>query len=327
MKKIAILLIILGITFIFTGGYLFYFSKEDKKDSIKLSFMDEVTLEDKKLVNDYLSRKYSTKFDIIKHVTTYCFNQDVEMDSYSIDKKCENGNIRNDIYMVSDGNDVTFYVKKVDYPYEIDIANSLKKYVSSSFYDNYISYNVANRLSEQIKPIFSVFEKVENIVIYEGLEIELPDYEMNNDKYSSYIIYPYMKQELNSITNINISIDEYLKAIRKLGQDSNINIHLSINDKLSSDNIKEIIKLIHDNNLNNFVYGVHANKIIIEYNNNLYLEYSYGNNIKILKTDDNLYDDKYIFAYPKSISFDYASSSDSIYYLDFFNLDKIDFVL
>ena len=327
MKKIAYLFIVVGLLLV-AYGYMSYNPKEEVKEKIKISLFSPVTKEENELVTNYLSRKYDEDFNVVEHTTTYCIKQNIENNNYSIDETCESNDIINDIYKVTNKEGITFYVKKNTISENIEIIDSLKDYLSSTFHDNYVTYKIINKITKNVESKFIEIGNIDTIEIFKGMGIELPLQKMNdNNETIYYIIYQNTNSNLGSLVNSNISIIDYVNLLTKEGISSTIGLHIKYKDDLTKENIQKIISTIRENNYVNLDYGIQSNDVLFEFNNNIYLEYIDGTTIRICKSDDNLFDESYELAYDKTISFDYSHLNKSIYYKDFINLDKNEIAL
>ena len=322
MKKIAYLFIVVGIV-LAVYGYISYKPNDETKEEFKISFFSSVTEEEKEVINNYLSRKYDEEFNVIEHTTTYCIKQNIEENKYYIDNTCKSNDIINDIYKVTDKEGITFFVKKNIISDNIELIDSLKDYLSSTFHDNYIMYKVINKFTKDVEKKFIEIGNVDTINVFKGMGIELPIQKKNNqNEILYYIIYQNTNSNLGNLVNSNISIIDYINLINKENISSIIGLHVKYEDDLTNENIQKIVSTIRNNNYVNLDYGIQSNDIIFEFSNNLYLEYIDGTTIKICKSDDDLFDESYELAYDKIISFDYSHLNNNIYYEDFINLDK-----
>ena len=320
MKKIAYLFIVVGIVL---AVYISYKPNDETKEEFKISFFSSVTEEEKEVINNYLSRKYDEEFYVIEHTTTYCIKQNIEENKYYIDNTCKSNDIINDIYKVTDKEGITFFVKKNIISDNIELIDSLKDYLSSTFHDNYIMYKVINKFTKDVEKKFIEIGNVDTINVFKGMGIELPIQKKNNqNEILYYIIYQNTNSNLGNLVNSNISIIDYINLINKENISSIIGLHVKYEDDLTNENIQKIVSTIRNNNYVNLDYGIQSNDIIFEFSNNLYLEYIDGTTIKICKSDDDLFDESYELAYDKIISFDYSHLNNNIYYEDFINLDK-----
>lgn len=323
MKKISFFVIIIGLVILGFGIYKSFDSpKEEIKEKNKELFLfQEVSQMEKEEITNYLKLKYNEKFKVLEHTVRFCIIQNNE--KYTIDYLCNNDDIIDNIYKVQDDNNIVFYVKKVTVKDSVKINDINLDTQSNGFYDNYILYNVVEKLNKELYDDFSIIPNCKNILLIQGLGLELPKYEKDNDKYIYYSIYDSLDGSLHNLVDKNISINEYINEIGKLNIDSNIELEVNISDELSLSNIKDYIKNIYDNEFINLNYGLFANKILFIFSNKKVIKYEQGSIIRIMKYENSL-DDLYKI-YDKDIVFDYSlENSDSIHYDKFMNLKKIE---
>ncbi len=104
-------------------------------------------------------------------------------------------------------------------------------------------------------------------------------------------------------------------------------IHVKYDYDLTEDNIQEIVKTIVENNYIKYDYSIICSELLFEFNNKIYIEYSFdGSLISFYKYDNNILDSNELI-YDKSIIVgNEADVFDGITYEDFMNLNKDEFV-
>ena len=324
MKKISFFIILIGLIILSFGIYKFFNSpkKEDKNENKELFLFQDVTQKEQEKVNDYLNLKYNENFKILEHTARFCIMQND--DGYTIDYFCDNDDIIDDIYKVEDNKNIIFYVKKVTVKDNVEINNANLDTQSNGFYDNYVLYNVIEKLNKELLNDFSLVLNCKSVSLIKGLGLELPKYEKNNDKYLYYSIYDSLDGRLYNLVDKNISVNEYIKEIGKLNIDSTIELEINIDDELSLSNVKEYIKNIYDNEYINLNYGLFANKILFIFLNKEVIKYEQGSIIEIMKYENDL--NNLYKIYDKDIVFDYSlENSNAIHYDKFMKLRNIVF--
>lgn len=315
MKKMALLSFVLGLILI-VSGFLMFEKKEEETITFTPSVHTEVSKEDEKLILDHLKIKYDEDFEVVEHTTNYCTYKENEL--YKIDYTCEKNEVINNIYEVKNSEGVTFYVRKVN------VSENSNDYMDNSTYDNYVTFNVSKKIEESLKPTFEIIGEVEELNVYCGMGIDLPDYKKVNDKYEYYVIYQNLDRDTQSIVNKGMEVSEYIASLNRLDYSNDVKIRVKINKDIDSDSFKEIVKIIKDNDFNNFDNGLEGETILFEFNNKIYIKYENGFTFKLLKYDKNILEDEENLVYDKKITIDYSDSSDdSIFYDDFMALEVI----
>lgn len=319
MKRIALFFLFVGSIFCIIGVYLFSNKKENVIVAFKPSVDSSVSKDEETNILNYLKSKYSDDFIVKNHKTNYC--SFISSNQLKEDYTCEKNEIMNDIYEIIDKNDVVFYVKKITSENEHD--KSVNNY---EYYDNYISYIIEKKVSSELREEFEEIGEISSLYIYDGIGIEEPLYKINNNQYVYYVLYFDLNRNDQIIVNKDISIEEYLSYINSSTSKKNIKIHIIINTNLENDNLKNIIKIIHDNKYLNLKYGLEAKTILFEFKNKYYINYEDGLSFEILKYSEDIFSDNEK-VYDKKIVMDYAlSKDDTIFYDDFMDLDlKLNF--
>ncbi len=323
MKKIGFLFVTIGIFLCFYGGYTLLNVKEEKKEVESFNYFSPPTDEEKKEILNYLRLKYNLEFEVLEHTTNYCL--DFNDDDYDVNLSCKNSDLTEDIYKVKDKDEMIFFVKKVKESESFDKSDISSSNQVSGFYDNYVTYKSINRYEKELEDVFKVLGNVTNINIYEGLGIERANYEIENDKYSYYVIYKDLGKNSQKLVDVDVPFINYINFVSNIGYPLEVSLHIKISDDLTSENIKDIIKTIVENK--DFItmkYGIISQEILFEYNDKYFIKYLEGNSIEILKYDDSIFENSERI-YDNIIVLDYSGVSEGkILYDKFISLDKVD---
>ncbi len=313
MNKKSKLFMSIGLCLVIIGIIFGDFDNKEEENTFALRIMDDVTNIEKEQINEYLNNKYNDSFTVLKHVTTYCYSKD---NTNYIDETCNNTDIINDIFLVKDKNDINFYVKEIN----VNVDNFSSAVIYNGFYDNYVIYLVKNKLEEELKGSLPNINNITGLSIIDGFGIDKPEYKMDKDKYIYYIIYNNLNYETYDILNKDISIEEYVNNIRYSSIYNNkLEINVNVNERLTKDNVQNIIKNIYENGLVSFKYGIEIKRANYIFNNNLMIICEDGYTFKIVDMDEDL-------MYGKTITIDFVSYSDNIInYEEFLKLDKSTF--
>lgn len=323
MKKIALTFSFLGLILCVFGAFLFY---NEKKTTTEEPFdplvHTSVSEEDKKVILDYLKLKYNDDFEVIEHTTDYCSFKNDD----SIDYTCEKKEIFNSIYKVKDKKGVPFYVKKVN-DSDKKATNKTREYHNDTMYDNYVTFNVIDKIEDSYNPLFENLGDIEDITLYHGIGVDYPEYKMENGKYKYYVMYSNLHMDSQNLVNKDMSIDDYLFHIESIGVSPIIKLHTKINKDINSSNFQDIIKMIKDDDFVNMDYGLETETILFEFSNNLYIKYDNGLSFELYRYKNSIIDGESFLAYDKKITLDFTDvSDDTIYYDDFINLEEVNLI-
>ncbi len=324
MRKVSIVLSFVGVCLIAFGIYSYTDSNNENKEEVSFNpeVHKDVTEEDKKNILNYLNVKYGEGFKVVEHTTKYCLSK--EDGNYVVDKTCEKKHIVNNIYKVQDSDDITFYVKNVTFPND----ENYEEYFNNSYYDNYVTFNVTKKVEESLTPLFKELGDVKEIEIYDGIGVEYPQFEKVNDDYKYYIMFSNLNKNSQDIVNKDMEITDYINRIYTLDYSNKVKLYVKYDLDINSQNFKEIVNNLKNGNFLNLNYGLEADSIILEFNNNIYLKYNQGFTFELLKYDKNLLEEDGTLVYDKKITLDFSDTEEgSIFFDDFMNLESIDLKL
>ena len=327
MKKVSILLILLGMVLCILGGYSYKDTKEKtkvipKEESNNSLVFIPLTDEEKTIITDYLSNKYGEDFKVLEHVSRFCII-DLES-SYEVDDVCKTDNIIDDIYKIENQDGLLFYVKKVTTKEGIEVSDAISKTHSRGFYDNYILFNVIENLNVELEESFKPLEKLKSVHLLLGLGVEKPRFYKENGKYVSYVIYDDLSNVMQNFVDKNMSVDDYIMNNHLYDTSNEVSLIVKVDDVLSEKNVKDYISIIHDNGFTNLKHGLRASSILFEFNNNIYIEYDDGLDFEIVKFEDDEFNDK-IRIFDKMITNDFTHVSDDVIFYDEF-MELVDIV-
>jgi len=317
-RILPIVFLVIGIISLGFGSFSMI-TKDDDTEKKKENKEEEnqnnelMTEEDKKEVEKFLNEKYDDNFEVVKLVTTFCLANS-ETNLY-LTSPCTDKTIRNKIYEVKDNNDIHFYVKSVKYDEnQISISEEDKASQSVGFYDTYVSYIMADKLSTELETEYKkIFGAELDVKIYEGIGIE-------NISYDN--AYQYLENE-NTKEDKNLSIENF--ALKYSGFDNDLGLHIIIDADLTKDNVQEMVKKLTESDLLNGRNFVDIDEIILQFKNgNRYIEYDYESFIDI-KVGENVYEAFNDELYDKTIVVGSGYSSNGITYDEFMALDKSSF--
>ena len=323
-KRVSIIFVVLGFILLSVGLYLNFNKKEEKVDEI-IKIMVPPTNAEKTEVNEYLKSRYGEDFNVIEHTTNFCVVQNSEKDTYEFDYKCENPQIIDDIYKVSDSNGITFYVKKVTIKDGVKLIESLEHSHSNEYYDNYISAISAHNYGNYISNNYEVLGPVSSVEIIDGFGLEKPIVEKVGDKYKSYYIYGELDSDYVETANKYMELSDYISFIRRITHNSYVDLKIKINKDIDASNCKDYVTVLKDNDLLSLPYGIMAESIVFEFNNGYYLKYTSEFKVNIYSKYDYLDKKENILAYPNTIVFYFMTGDNIIVYDDFIQLDSSSF--
>jgi hypothetical protein len=338
---IAVLLIIAGLCMCGYGTYEMFSSSlkiiNNQSDEVvpsnsssnvnNLRFFSTPTNEEKNEVTNYLANKYGGTFNVLEHTTRYCINPDTNPQGYIEDFYCKKQKIINDLYKVEDESKNTFYVKKVTVSDGTVVNDTISKFQSSGLYDSYVIYYKVREFLNTLIDRFSLLGNYSKLEVVSGIGVERPNYMKENNKYVFYSLYETLGNINFVKDDLNLSFEEYLNKIGTGDSGESIMIHVKYDYDLTEDNIQEIVKTIVENNYIKYDYSIICSELLFEFNNKIYIEYSFdGSLISFYKYDNNILDSNELI-YDKSIIVgNEADVFDGITYEDFMNLNKDEFV-
>ncbi len=265
-------------------------------------------------VRDYLNEKYQTDYSSsdISFVTSYCLKPGSTGFVYT--QPCNGECIMDYIYRVRRQN-IEFYVKEVRHSNsKIKLTKKAdKKTQSKGFYDNYLSAIMTDRLEKNLLTQFQgSFSSITSIEIYDGLGIDNPT--LSN-------LYQYLGKDFQSITDKNTSLDSFITYLPSIATD--IHVHIKVSEDISNDNFQSMVSQLVEMVQNSVVpSGTTLQQVLLEFDNQLYLDYSSG--VVRLEKGENIYL-SHSKVYPLDIVVSNHLSTGDISYQEFINLDKNNF--
>ncbi|MBR1385567.1 MAG: hypothetical protein IJ568_01915 [Bacilli bacterium] len=330
MKRKSIIFIIIGLLFIVGGSIYFSNNSNGEKSENKVipvnekvrKYFDDVSSLENDEILSYLKEKYNKDFEVLERVSTYCIQQ-VDTGSYqtsaNIDFDCKNDDIVDDIYKVKDDKDISFYVKRVTLKDGVSLLPELIDFQDSGFYDNYITYIIANKVDDKYKSSFNFLNNVKESYIYRGIGIDNSTYVLKNNKYESYSIYKNLGKYLQDLKDTDISVEDYLAEVDNI-YGNRIDYYIRVEEDITKDNFINIVKKISE--INDKV-DKNLHSVIIEFNNQKYIEYVVNFSIDLYKYDESIYSNLNERVYDHSILLNTSLYSEYGIYLDeFLSLDK-----
>lgn len=296
----AILLLMLGLVYLAFGCEFSFISQFFKRPDIRA-------------VRDYLNEKYHTDYSSsnISFVTSYCLKSGSTGFVYT--QPCNGRHITDYIYRVSNP-DFEFYVKEVRHSSsKIKLTNVDKKTQSEGFYDTYLSAIMKEKLEKKLlKQFKKTFPSITFIEMYDGLGIDNPT--ITN-------LYQYLSKDFQTLTDANISLESFVTYLPSIATD--IHIHIKIPEDISNDNFQSMVSQLVEMVQNSVVpSGINIQQVLLEFNNQLYLDYSSG--VVRLEKGDNIYFSN-SKVYPLDIVVSNSISQGDISYQDFMSLSKNSF--
>lgn len=311
MKRVVgALLLLFGISLLLLSNKNVLFNKEESKTEIieEKKEKNETKYQD---VENYLKDKYNETFEVIEVTKEYCLEKKEEKVVFS--RHCDSKKIKNTIYKAKEINsNIEFYVKKVSYDEtKVEITESIKDFETSGYYDNYISFIVAEKklqeISQNLKDKIGEFTDIE---VYEGLGIH--DISLSN-------AYQYLDNKLKDIVDKEISTESFIEKVN----DNIISISINKNESLTKENIQEEIKKINELSTIS-IDKLIIKDIIIEYKENRYIKYNNDLKtieVKVRKNKDSN-DSANDYLYNKVICMNDEYSKECIKYNEFTSLSK-----
>lgn len=306
-KKLGIILVSLSILFLMLGLVYLVFGRG-------LSFVPRLFRKpDISGVRDYLNEKYHMDCSAsdITFVTSYCLKPGSSGFVYT--QPCNGRRITDYIYRVS-YQDLEFYVKEVRHSNsEFKFTKIDKKTQSEGFYDTYLSVIMKEQLEQKLLTQFQqVFPSITYIEMYDGLGIDNPT--ISN-------LYQYLGSDFQSLTDTDISLESFITYLPSIAVD--IHIHIKVPDDITNDNfqfmVSQLVEMIQNSDIPS---GIQIRQVLLEFNNQLYLDYSSG--VVRLEKGENIYFSN-SKVYPLDIVINNKISTGDISYQDFMNLAKDSF--
>lgn len=266
-KIIGVISIIFGLFLIVYGN--FEILNQEKASPIVKEDPPLETKNNYQEIISYLENKYHKNFEIIKTEKAYC----LEVGKYNLfySTNCDDMSVTNRIYKAKSINDdIEFYIKEVNYDQnKIIIPASEKSNESEGFYDNYISYIIAEKLEKELLPKYKeILGEDISLNIYEGFG--LSDLTLDN-------ALQYLDNSIQGISDTNIEINDFID----MSSDVSVKISIKKKDHITSDNFKDEVDLLLEATEIK-IAGIFIDKILIEYeNDDRYIEYD--NDLKILE--------------------------------------------
>lgn len=296
----AILLLMLGLVYLAFGCEFSFISQFFQRPDIRA-------------VRDYLNEKYHNDYSSsnISFVTSYCLKSGSTGFVYT--QPCNGRHITDYIYRVSN-QDFEFYVKEVRHSSsKIKLTNVDKKTQSEGFYDTYLSAIMKEKLEKKLlKQFKKTFPSITFIEMYDGLGIDNPT--ITN-------LYQYLSKDFQTLTDANISLESFATYLPSIATD--IHVHIKILEDISNDNFQSMVSQLVEMVQNSVVpSGINIQQVLLEFNNQLYLDYSSG--VVRLEKGNNIYFSN-SKVYPLDIVVSNSISQGDISYQDFMSLSKNSF--
>lgn len=196
---------------------------------------------------------------------------------------------------------------------KIKLTNVDKKTQSERFYDTYLSAIMKEKLEKKLlKQFKKTFPSITFIEVYDGLGIDNPT--ITN-------LYQYLSKDFQTLTDANISLESFVTYLPSIATD--IHIHIKIPEDISNDNFQSMVSQLVEMVQNSVVpSGINIQQVLLEFNNQLYLDYSSG--VVRLEKGDNIYFSN-SKVYPLDIVVSNSISQGDISYQDFMSLSKNSF--
>ncbi len=196
---------------------------------------------------------------------------------------------------------------------KIKLTNVDKKTQSERFYDTYLSAIMKEKLEKKLlKQFKKTFPSITFIEMYDGLGIDNPT--ITN-------LYQYLSKDFQTLTDANISLESFVSYLPSIATD--IHIHIKIPEDISNDNFQSMVSQLVEMVQNSVVpSGINIQQVLLEFNNQLYLDYSSG--VVRLEKGDNIYFSN-SKVYPLDIVVSNSISQGDISYQDFMSLSKNSF--
>ena len=196
---------------------------------------------------------------------------------------------------------------------KIKLTNVDKKTQSERFYDTYLSAIMKEKLEKKLlKQFKKTFPSITFIEMYDGLGIDNPT--ITN-------LYQYLSKDFQTLTDANISLESFVTYLPSIATD--IHIHIKIPEDISNDNFQSMVSQLVEMVQNSVVpSGINIQQVLLEFNNQLYLDYSSG--VVCLEKGDNIYFSN-SKVYPLDIVVSNSISQGDISYQDFMSLSKNSF--
>lgn len=196
---------------------------------------------------------------------------------------------------------------------KIKLTNVDKKTQSERFYDTYLSAIMKEKLEKKLlKQFKKTFPSITFIEMYDGLGIDNPT--ITN-------LYQYLSKDFQTLTDANISLESFVTYLPSIATD--IHIHIKIPEDISNDNFQSMVSQLVEMVQNSVVpSGINIQQVLLEFNNQLYLDYSSG--VVRLEKGDNIYFSN-SKVYPLDIVVSNSISQGDISYQDFMSLSKNSF--
>lgn len=196
---------------------------------------------------------------------------------------------------------------------KIKLTNVDKKTQSERFYDTYLSAIMKEKLEKKLlKQFKKTFPSITFIEMYDGLGIDNPT--ITN-------LYQYLSKDFQTLTDANISLESFVTYLPSIATD--IHIHIKIPEDISNDNFQSMVSQLVEMVQNSVVpSGINIQQVLLEFNNQLYLDYSSG--VVRLEKGDNIYFSN-SKVYPLDIVVSNSISQRDISYQDFMSLSKNSF--
>ena len=196
---------------------------------------------------------------------------------------------------------------------KIKLTNVDKKTQSERFYDTYLSAIMKEKLEKKLlKQFKKTFPSITFIEVYDGLGIDNPT--ITN-------LYQYLSKDFQTLTDANISLESFVTYLPSIATD--IHVHIKIPEDISNDNFQSMVSQLVEMVQNSVVpSGINIQQVLLEFNNQLYLDYSSG--VVRLEKGDNIYFSN-SKVYPLDIVVSNSISQGDISYQDFMSLSKNSF--
>ena len=196
---------------------------------------------------------------------------------------------------------------------KIKLTNVDKKTQSERFYDTYLSAIMKEKLEKKLlKQFKKTFPSITFIEMYDGLGIDNPT--ITN-------LYQYLSKDFQTLTDANISLESFVTYLPSIATD--IHVHIKIPEDISNDNFQSMVSQLVEMVQNSVVpSGINIQQVLLEFNNQLYLDYSSG--VVRLEKGDNIYFSN-SKVYPLDIVVSNSISQRDISYQDFMSLSKNSF--
>lgn len=196
---------------------------------------------------------------------------------------------------------------------KIKLTNVDKKTQSEGFYDTYLSAIMKEKLEKKLlKQFKKTFPSITFIEMYDGLGIDNPT--ITN-------LYQYLSKDFQTLTDANISLESFVTYLPSIA--TVIHVHIKIPEDISTDNFQSMVSQLVEMVQNSVVpSGINIQQVLLEFNNQLYLDYSSG--VVRLEKGDNIYFSN-SKVYPLDIVVSNSISQGDISYQDFMSLSKNSF--